>query len=193
MTQRHDTKESLMEKTARLFDQMDQAYDAAARIHGFVCNGCRDNCCQTRFYHHTLVEYQYLKSGLENQSEGTRKRLRQTAADVVQKMNEADRQNRSVKIMCPLNQEGRCTLYAYRPMICRLHGIPHQLRRPDGQRQMGPGCDDFDRQCGPTNQPILDRTPLYMTLAALERELRQKTGFNRKIRMTIAEMIITDI
>ena len=38
-----------------LFEQMDRAYDAAARNSGFVCNGCRDNCCLTRFYHHTLV------------------------------------------------------------------------------------------------------------------------------------------
>lgn len=182
-----------LEKTAQLYAQMDQAYAAAAGAHGFACNGCQDNCCLTRFYHHTLVEYRYLRAGLALEPEATRDLIRQSAAEVVQQMNDAGRTNATVKVMCPLNQAGRCTLYAHRPMICRLHGIPHQLRRPDGQRQTGPGCDDFDRQCGETQEAILDRTPLYMALAALERELRQATGFNRKIKMTIAEMIVTDL
>ena len=48
----------------RLFGQMDAAYDSAANKAGFICNGCDDNCCRTRFYHHTLVELLYIRSGL---------------------------------------------------------------------------------------------------------------------------------
>jgi len=188
-----NTHKMVMEKLTRIFLQMDQAYDAAARSHGFVCRGCEDNCCLTRFYHHTLVEYQFLRTGLMNLPEATRSRIRQMATGVVQDMNAAGEQNEPLNIMCPLNQEGRCILYSYRPMICRLHGIPHQLRRPDGQRQVGPGCDDFERQCGSSCRPILDRTTLYIELAGIEKELRRQTGFNQKIKMTIAEMIITDL
>jgi protein-tyrosine phosphatase/Fe-S-cluster containining protein len=28
------------------------------------------------------------------------------------------------KILCPLNRESRCSLYEYRPLQCRLHGVP---------------------------------------------------------------------
>jgi hypothetical protein len=95
--------------------------------------------------------------------------------------------------MCPLNDEQRCILYAYRPMICRLHGIPHQLRRPDGQRQVGPGCGDFDRQCANSDPKLLDRTPLYIDLAALEKQLRRQLRFEGRIKMTIAQMMIEAI
>lgn len=182
-----------IEPLARLFDQMDAAYDAAAETHGFVCRGCRDNCCLTRFYHHTLTEYQYLRAGLDRLPGETQNRVRLLATQAVQQMNDADARGIKIQVMCPLNQDGRCCLYAHRPMICRLHGIPHLLRRPDGHRQTGPGCDDFDRQCAAGGQPILDRTPLYIELANIERALRQQTGFKPKIKMTIAQMILTDL
>lgn len=185
--------DSVMEKMRQLFAQMDQAYEAAAQAHGFECQGCRDNCCLTRFYHYTLAEYLYLHAGLKTLPTVLMSQIREQAAEAIQKMNDADQRRQPVRFMCPLNQKQRCILYAYRPMICRLHGIPHLLRRPDGRRQIGPGCDDFDRQCGPCDQPILDRTPLYTALAALERELRQAMGFTQKIKMTIAEMISEDL
>ncbi len=89
---------------------------------------------------------------------------------------------------CPLWQDERCRLYAHRPMICRLHGLPHRLWRPDGVEQTGPGCDEFHRCCGAAVQR-LDRTPLYRQLALLEGELRQACGVRERIRMTGAEMI----
>lgn len=184
--------DAFMEKMRQLFEQMDQAYDTAARIHGFQCQGCQDNCCLTRFYHYTLAEYLYLGTGLKTLPTAHMNQIRQQATEVIQKMNDADQRQQPKRIMCPLNQNQRCVLYVYRPMICRLHGIPHLLRRPDGRRQIGPGCNDFDRQCGPCD-PILERTPLYTALAFLERQLRQTTGFAQKIKMTIAEMIVTDL
>jgi len=30
-------------------------------------------------------------------------------------------------ILCPLNRESRCSLYEYRPIRCRLHGVPNNL------------------------------------------------------------------
>ena len=175
-----------METIARLFAAMDADYQRAAQSHGFICAGCDDNCCRTRFYHHTLVEYLYLHQGLNALAAAERGRLAARAAQVAASMAAEPPE----PVMCPLNEQGRCVLYAHRPMICRLHGIPHLLRRPDGRRQEGPGCGDFDRQCGAAAQPLLDRTPLYSVLAELERELRRRLGFGGKIRMTIAQMVI---
>jgi len=46
-----------------LFAAMDTAYEKVAEACGFHCDGCGDSCCQTRFYHHTLLEYLYLRKG----------------------------------------------------------------------------------------------------------------------------------
>jgi Fe-S-cluster containining protein len=175
---------------ACLYESMDAAYRQAAESHGFVCAGCDDNCCRSRFYHHTLAEHLYLRQGLKALPAAARQRVRQCAVAAIEKMRAADDTDTSMQVMCPLNEAGRCSLYAHRPMICRLHGIPHQLRRPDGRGQAGPGCADFDRQCGACSQPILDRTPLYAALAELEKGLRRRLGVERKIRMTIAQMVV---
>ena len=175
-----------------LFEQMDRAYDEAAHASGFVCNGCEDNCCLTRFYHHTLLEVLYLKEGLEKLAPEVLTRIKAQAESIVAKTTDLEKRDQQIRIMCPLNDEGRCILYAHRPMICRLHGIAHLLHRPDGQIQTGPGCDAFYTQCGLSTEGLLDRTPLYVAMAQLERQLREASGINEKIKMTIAEIILDD-
>jgi Fe-S-cluster containining protein len=182
----------LRRRAITLFEQMDRAYDDVARPSGFVCNGCTDNCCMTRFFHHTLLEYLYLEEGLGKLVPEVLVEVKAQAESVVEQTAAIAEADRPVRIMCPLNQAGRCILYAHRPMICRLHGIAHMLRRPDGQTQTGPGCDDFYAQCGPSPDHQLDRTPLYVAMAKLERQLREALGYNGKIKMTIAEMILDD-
>jgi Fe-S-cluster containining protein len=179
-------------EAARLFAQMDAAYDSAAQKAGFVCNGCKDNCCLTRFYHHTLMELLYLQSGLAALPPLQQQRIRDRADAAARQAETLERQGRPVRVMCPLNEQGRCTLYAHRPMICRLHGIPNAMRRPDGRALTGPGCDDYYLQCGPAGGDLLDRTPLYTAMADLERRLRDRLGFGRKIKLTVAQMILKD-
>ena len=93
--------------------------------------------------------------------------------------------------MCPLNLDEMCILYPYRPMICRLHGIPHELKRPEQKTIYGPGCETFDHRCGRRAYFEFDRTPFYQELAKLEQAVKQALGIAEKFKMTIAEMIIT--
>lgn len=181
--------ESIIRQVTELFTLMDQAYDAAAEQSGFVCHGCRDNCCMTRFYHHTLMELVYVKSGVAALPSRQQRILHQRAHDARQRMDQLSQRNEPVRVMCPLNEGQRCMLYSQRPMICRLHGIPHQLHRPDGQTRTGPGCDAFYTQCRQA-AVVLDRTPLYVEMAKLEQQIRQAVGYHGKIKMTIAEMIV---
>jgi Fe-S-cluster containining protein len=182
----------MQHSVALLFQRLDQAYDRSAEQSGFACNGCRDNCCLTRFYHHTLIEVLSIHSGLRALPVDRRKRIGAAAEAAITKMNELQRRQEPVRVMCPLNEKERCVLYEQRPMICRLHGIPHALRRPDGRTQAGPGCDDFYRQCGHGTAAPLDRTPLYIAMADLEHRLREKLNYREKIKMTVAEIIIDD-
>jgi hypothetical protein len=95
------------------------------------------------------------------------------------------------RVMCPLNQDGLCMLYEYRLMICRLHGVPYRMRRPDGTETRGIGCHkvDWDMSDERAAACICDRTGLYRELSKIEIELRQQLGFGHRIKKTIAEMI----
>jgi Fe-S-cluster containining protein len=183
---------SFLERLGRVFDQMDAAYEQAAAAYGFVCTGCADSCCRTRFHHHTVLEYLYLRKGFGELPADRRESIRANAAAGVAPHGQAGVSAAELRPMCPLNAEGRCLVYAYRPMICRLHGIPHELRFPGRSPQQSPGCEEFHRRCGRPNVHRLDRTPLYTELARLESECRQALGLQRKIRMTIAEMLLDD-
>jgi len=173
-----------------LFDTMDREYERIADGYGFTCTGCTDNCCQTRFYHHTLLEFSYLSRGFQTLAERKRQDITARAEEVVKQSEDADVCGDTVRLWCPLNDMGMCILYAYRPMICRLHGIPHELRRPGRPSQISPGCDDFHGQCGNGNYIAFDRTPFYAEMAQLEQRLRQAVSCSDRLKLTVAEMII---
>lgn len=183
---------SLLERLRCVLHDMDAAYERAAAAHGFICSGCENSCCRTRFHHHTLLEYLYLRDGFGELPADRQEHIRANAAATVAQHEQAAVSGADARPMCPLNAEGRCVLYGHRPMICRLHGIPHELRSPGRPAQQSPGCEEFHRRCGRTGRPLLDRTPLYTELARLEAECRQALGLRRKIRMTIAEMLLDD-
>jgi Fe-S-cluster containining protein len=183
----------LLKRLETLFEAMDRAYATVAGQYDFRCNGCADNCCMTRFYHHTQLEYLYLLEGLRTLESNVRRTIYEKALTVSAKMESADGQGKALRIMCPLNRQGRCTLYPYRPMICRLHGIPHELQRAGG-RIMNPGCAEFFNQCRQRDQTDyirFDPTPFYRQMASLEQELRRKTGYPDKIKLTIAQMVVS--
>ena len=184
----------LLDRLERLFEEMDNAYASIAGQYGFQCTGCTDNCCLTRFYHHTLIEYLHLMEGLHTLEAVAQEKINTRVQVVCEQMSAADCSGEPMRIMCPLNSGGRCRLYAYRPMICRLHGIPHELQSPGGSISRMPGCDAFFDQCrsgGKSDYICFDRTPLYRRMALLEKEMRQETGYTDPIKLTVAEMLAT--
>lgn len=97
--------------------------------------------------------------------------------------------------MCPLNNNGLCMLYEHRLLVCRTHGVPARMTRPDGQELQFPGCfrcqeivvEEYQEQ----QAPYVARTPLLYALAALENQLLGgRRHLYPKVRMTIAEMLV---
>ena len=167
----------------QLFDDMDAAYDKIADFYGFHCTGCEDSCCRSRFYHHTLLEYLYLSVGLMELSSAQRN-------DILDKANRLKTGGDDDRPMCPVNLEGRCRLYRFRPMICRLHGVAHEFIGPDNTVRSGPGCDKFTLHSDNHLGARFDRTPMYRRMALLEKKLRERIRFKGRIRLTVAQMII---
>ena len=180
---------AFLDRLRDIFSAMDPEYTRATEHYQFQCDGCMDNCCLTRFYHHTHLEFYYLCMGFENLGSRKKSEILLKAEKVCRETAKADEKEIPVRLMCPLNDDSLCSLYPYRPMICRMHGIPHELQKPGQNLIHGPGCGTFDDRCA--NQPYykFDRTPFYLEMAKLENEFKQAAGLNGRIKMTIAEMI----
>lgn len=179
-------------RVADLYSRMEQAYDIVAQQIDFTCEGCPDNCCDSYFQHHTYLEWAYLWEGIKALPEARRKILLERAADYAAQCEEALGKGERPLVMCPLNEEGRCTLYGHRLMICRMHGVPSSLTLPNGQAKTFPGCSRCQELTrGRAAVPTVERTPLLRELAMLEQELLgDQRGLLPKVKKTIADMII---
>lgn len=171
-----------------LYARMQKAYEATAAGAGFTCAGCENNCCTSYFQHHTYVEWAYLQKGLDALAEERRRDYMDRAREYVRLAREAMARGERPAVMCPLNDDGLCGLYAHRLMICRLHGVPHVLTGRMGEVRPFPGCHRFPE--GADARPM-DRTPLYRDLAALEMDfLGSRLRALPKVDLTLAEMMV---
>ncbi|WP_034626895.1 hypothetical protein [Desulfocurvibacter africanus] len=186
------SRQAVFRKLAILYDRMQAEYSAAAQALGLSCQGCEKNCCLSHFQHHTYVEWLYLWQGLKELPEERRAEYVRRAHENVEACRASLTLGRTPAVMCPLNDDGLCGLYAHRLMICRLHGVPNLLRRPDGREMRFPGCWQAQELSAGTSQiPVMDRTPLYRELLGLEAALLgKKLGKLPKVDLTLAEMIV---
>jgi len=185
----------LSAKLTDVYNNIEAEYERIARRIGLSCSGCPDNCCDSYFLHYTYAEWAYLWEGMLKLDQESRNRITGRAELYIEESSRVIARGSHPQSMCPLNDEGRCLLYTHRMMICRLHGIPATMTRPDGKTLKFPGCfrcqeivagDDRAEEA-----PAMDRTNLLGRMAAIESEL---LGGRRhlfpKVRRTIAEMIV---
>ncbi len=172
-----------------VFQAMDKAWDEIAAQYQFQCNGCKDNCCQSLFFHHTHVERAYLIHGFGRLDPAEKKEILDKAHAYCDATFDSETEAASKKIPCPLLLEGRCRLYQHRPMICRMHGLPHELHKPGFPVIKGPGCDagQFDEK----DYIPFDRTPFYREMAGVEMGFRTAFGKSGKVRETIAQILVS--
>jgi len=181
-------EDDFLSRIKHIFDTMERSYDEIASHYGFSCKGCTENCCTQRFHHHTLAEYLYLLEGMKKADPELVQTILMRAKVVTDTYWRELEAGEILPLMCPVNTEGRCTLYEYRPMICRMHGLPHRFTKPDATEVRGGGCGRFEEQF--TADKTVDRTWAYTELAHLERELRMKLNYRTRIKKTTAEMLM---
>ncbi len=179
-----------------IYDSMALDYDQVSGEISLTCQGCPDNCCDSYFLHHTYSEWAYLWEGIRALDDAQLDRIIQRAREYVEQSRVQLARGERPQVMCPLNDQGLCGLYTHRLMICRTHGVPATLTRPDGQHLRFPGCFRCQEVVNvsfavATDAPAMDRTILYQRLAQLEtRFLGDRRGLLPKIKLTIAEMIV---
>lgn len=179
-----------LQRLKALFARIDGAYAEAAHAYGFSCEGCDQTCCGEHFLHHTLAEQLLLAEGLSTLDVPSRERVVGRSRDVVAFYLRISEGEEKGLVLCPLLSRGRCSLYHYRPLICRLHGLPYDLSPAGEAAVRGEGCHRFDSEiaAGRPHVPF-DRTGYYREMAAIEIGLRRALGFGGRIRRTVAGMI----
>lgn len=173
-----------------LYRRIDSAYSQAAAHVGFSCQGCDgEKCCTVDLTLHTFVEAAYLRRGYEELDAQRRRDILDRCAAMMAAKADDPIGPGYRDSPCVLNVGGLCATYDHRPMICRLAGIPHQFRRPDGSTLEAGGCPRYETEILPTYTHLrIDRTPFYREMAEIEIKAVRSAGF-RAPSHTIAEIL----
>jgi hypothetical protein len=175
-----------------IYEALQQEYEAVAEELVFSCTGCPDNCCDSYFLHHTYVEWAYLWLGLHQLAPDRLEQLQARASQYIVACERADLRGERPAAMCPLNEDGICSLYRHRLLVCRTHGVPAKMTRPDGKALHFPGCfrcQELVAEKGSSSE--VNRTPWLARLVDLENSLLDnKRHLLPKVRLTIAQMIV---
>lgn len=178
-----------------IYEELQQEYERLAGELDFTCTGCPDNCCDSYFLHHTYAEWAYLWEGVRKLDKEKQDALIARAQAYLNSCEEAEARGERPQVMCPVNNDGLCQLYKHRLLVCRTHGVPAKMTRPDGKSMEFPGCfrcqEIVDGKGeGAVIEPV-ERTPLLRRLAALENNLLYgKRHLHPKVKLTIAEMLV---
>jgi hypothetical protein len=181
-----DSADSPLARYRELTAKVDAFFERAMRRHAdeMQCgSGCHD-CCHTRFSV-TGVEAQAIREGLSALEGEARARI-------------SERARAANPARCPaLEDNGRCAIYAVRPLVCRSHGLPIRMPSPRGlpvivtcfrnfcdRDRDRDGDDAGSREEGaPKRGPeraspdcVLDQTTLSVLLHAVDAEHAKKTG-----------------
>ncbi len=188
--------QELSQEMGAIYKEMESDYDTVARSLNFSCDGCPDNCCDSYFLHHTYSEWAYLWEGFRSLDEARQQELMERSGKYILDCEAAEARGERPQVMCPLLDDGRCTLYTHRLMVCRTHGVPARMRRPDGQSLSFPGCFRCQKIVKKkfvhdSQAPHVERTPLLQRLVKVERQLMgEKLHLYPRVKLTIAQMLL---
>jgi len=172
-----------IERLTALAQQADAEFAVLQQRHAaqMQCRaGCSD-CCRARLSI-TRVEEAFLRRGLTTLTDERR-------AELASRTREENRE------MCPaLDDDGRCGIYAFRPLICRSYGVPLRHRRAVPLVNP-PIVDSCDLNFSDTRLQLLspvdtfDQTALLEALETIDRDHCIAHGLPRRQRIPIAQIL----
>ncbi|MCI5146885.1 MAG: hypothetical protein D3923_15525 [Candidatus Electrothrix sp. AR3] len=187
----------LAQELTAIYQAMQDEYDKVAKEVSLSCQECSDNCCDSWFFHHTYSEWAFLWQGIRQLDEQVVEQIIQRAKEYLRQSEEQLAAGKRPRITCPLlNDNGLCCLYQHRMLVCRMHGIPARLTRPDGQSMRFPGCFRCqeivkEKYALEEDAPVMNRTQLFSRLSAVEFQLLgERRHLYPRVKKTLAEMII---
>jgi len=177
-----------------LMDQADKAFLETRKAHG-ACIRCERHCsdCCHAVFGLFLIEAAYIHKHFSELG-------RETREEAILRCREADRDLKSLekrlkahendprmssyalareRIRCPLldaNEE--CILYPFRPITCRVYGIPTRIQGK------GRVCGKSGFEKG-TPYPTFDLDGVYRNLFSLSKEIQKETGADNLERASL--------
>lgn len=107
----------------------------------FCKEGC-SICCETGEYPFSRLEFEYAMVGYNNLSEDKKNLIRKKAEEVKKNKNEFA-EDKKFMHSCPFLIEHKCSIYKYRGLICRNHGLMYfDKDKDDNQTYTMPHCVD---------------------------------------------------
>jgi Fe-S-cluster containining protein len=170
--------ESIVSRADEAFQQVKEGFPECIR-----CEPHCADCCHAVFGLF-LIEAAFLKRDFDQLDEEERKAALKRGRDADQALEKLEGTLRSFKddpqmisyslarerIRCPLlNDHNECVLYPYRPITCRVYGIPTKVR-------------GVPRVCGKAGfrkgqeYPVFDLDGVHRELHQLSRELLERAG-----------------
>ena len=185
--------ENLIPRIRELYRKIDSAYAAAAQKIGITCEDCDGViCCSVDLTLHTFVEISYVRLGFKMLEPSLQSEILAKSRWIVDAKREAPYGDRYRTAACALNFAGACILYEYRPMICRLAGIPHVFTRPDGSEAQSGGCKKFEETFrGQHPEARIDRSEFYREMAGIEIGAIRARG-RRTEKLTVSEALVIE-
>lgn len=177
--------ESLFRSYELLVDKADEAFQKTRDLHGagMACELHCSDCCYAVFglflieaaklkHHFDQLDVEKKKEVLLrcNEAERGLKRLEKK----LQRYEDDPETQASIlareRIRCPLlDERSECVLYPYRPITCRVYGIPTKIQ---GTAR---ACGKAGFEKG-VSYPVFDLDGVYRNLFALSRELLSEAG-----------------
>ena len=186
----------LSREISEIYRAMQEGYETIAAEITLSCSDCSDNCCDSWFQHHTYSEWAFLWEGLRMLAQPVLERITERAKEYIRTSSDSLASGKRPQVMCPLNEDGLCILYHHRMLVCRMHGIPATMTRPDGQSMRFPGCFCCqeivaEKYADENAAPAMDRTPLFRRLVGVESQLMgPQRHLYPRVKKTIADMIV---
>ncbi len=101
-----------------------------------MCSAGCSHCCSAGYYPLTELEYEFVKIGFNRLEKEKQDIIIQSIQEINSKKNlflQAGEETNDFSYQCPMLINNLCSLYDYRPIICRVYGL------------ISPGLDDENK------------------------------------------------
>ncbi|MGH9359881.1 MAG: YkgJ family cysteine cluster protein [Terriglobia bacterium] len=187
----------------RVAAEWEAEFARSRALHGEKIH-CRKGCtdCCSQMFQITEVEAAYISSAIKRLPEPRRLELKARAREYL-KRHEALLASRNVneawgtlpppglRLPCPALEDGACSIYEDRPMICHKYGIPlYNPQKPDRifacELNFKPGEEITDPDL------IQIHTGLHNRWAAVQADYNQRGGRRDSKSLTVARAMLED-
>ena len=90
----------------------------------YICckEGC-SHCCETGEYPYTHLEFEYLMFGYKNLNDKQKEIIQEKVKKIKEEQQAAKKEDKKFMYECPFLINKSCSVYDYRGIICRSHGL----------------------------------------------------------------------